>query len=186
MRSAIAAAATLAILGLLAYRALRVGPSVPEKSVVVASGEPGVEHPAAACVGRLLDAGKAGDVEAYLEVFGGPLRERLERERREQGDAALSRSLVKSALARKGHARYAPEADGPGVFRVLVESVYSEFNECQTYRVEESGGRWKVTGVDRVRSLVPVSRYGEAATFEGPEGVPVPADDRAPASTGSR
>ena len=80
---------------------------------------------------------------AYLAAFGPALRERLGREAEEKGREAFAGSLRAAARARKSHAVFAPEADGPDAARVVVESVYPDRNERQTYRLERSEGGWR-------------------------------------------
>ncbi len=113
---------------------------------------------------------------AYLAAFAPALRARLEREADEKGRAAFAESLRAAARARKSHAVFAPEADGPDAARVVVEAVYPDRNERQTYRLERSDGGWLVADVETVRAHRPQARFGTPASYREPEGVPVPVE----------
>lgn len=187
MKQALAAVITLAILGFLAYRGL-VGagpaaggaPAGPSLVTAPGAGEPDPSDGAGARVQALLESARAGDVDAYLAAYSGPLRARLEREVREQGPEAFGQALRTAAAARKSHARFAPLADGPDTVRIVVESVYADRNERQTFRLERDGGDapWLVTDVETVKTQLPASKYGAMATFEGPDGPPIQRDPR--------
>ncbi len=82
-------------------------------------------------------------------------------------------ALKRATSARKSHALFAPEPDGPDACRITVESVYPDHNERQTYRLERSGASWLVTALETVRSRIPRMKYGSPAGFVAPEGVPV-------------
>ena len=120
-----------------------------------------------------MEATKAGDVEAYLASFSGSLKDRFNREVAEQGREAFAARLRETATTRKSHALFAPEAEGPEGARLVVESVYPDRNERQTFRVEQLDGRWLITGLETARSHQPASKFGTMATFESPEGIPV-------------
>ncbi len=141
---------------------------------------PDAPDPSRGAEGRvraLLAAAMAGDVPAYLDSFGPTLRDRLGREADEKGRDAFAGSLRDAARARKGHAVFAPEPDGPDAARVVVEAVYPDRNERQTYRLERAGDGWLVADVETVRAHRPRARFGAPATFREPEGVPVPAEE---------
>jgi hypothetical protein len=133
----------------------------------------------AALRGTLEAAGK-GDVTAYLSSFGGALRQRLEHEVQGRGRAAFAGALQQAARARKGHALFAPEPDGPDVYVIAVESVYPDRNERQAYRLDRSpDDQWLITAVDSARPSTPRNKYGELAEFQAPQDVPVQAEDAA-------
>ena len=171
---------TAALMALL----IRSGLRSPESGTgIAAEASPAGDAPLAGAEARvralLLDA-SAGDVAAYLDAFAPPLRDRLAREADEQGRAAFAGSLRSAASARKGHAVFAPEGDGPDGARVVVESVFPDRNERQTYRLDRSGGAWRVADVEDVRARRPVAKFGAPASFREPEGVPVPTEEPAP------
>jgi hypothetical protein len=61
----------------------------------------------------------------------------------------------------------------------VVESVYPDRNERQTYRLERAGGGWLVAEVETVRAHRPAVKFGAPASFREPEGVPVPPEEPA-------
>ncbi len=181
MRKLAAAAITLVMLGFLLYRGLaeRSGPLGTADNAALDTMLDDPLAPAQDRVRGLLEAARAGDVEKYLSAFSGSLRERLAREAEEKGRSAFSKQLREAAMARKSHAQFAPETDGEESVQITVESVYPDRNERQKFRVEKVDGDWFITSVETVRSHQPASKFGTLATFEGPEGVPVPVAEKA-------
>jgi len=51
----------------------------------------------------------------------------------------------------------------------VVEAVYADRNERQTYHLERTPSGWLVTAVDLVRSHSPEEKYGSGAGFVGSE-----------------
>jgi hypothetical protein len=141
---------------------------------VAAEGTPAPAHPAEGRVQALMESAGRGDVTAYLDAFAGPLRQRLDREVSQRGRDLFADDLTRASKRRKSHAVFSAEPEGPDSARVVVEAVYPDRNERQSYRVEQQpGGAWLVTSVETVRSHEPKSRYGAPAAFLAPEGVPV-------------
>jgi hypothetical protein len=180
MKRAFALFLTIAIVGLMVSSALRrtVAPSPADDSRVV-----NVEAPrdretegASDCIERLLASASDGDVTAYLSAFASPWKARLEREASEHGLADFGDRLKQAARARKSHAVFPPERDLPGstAVRITVESTYADRLERQTYRLEHTSAGWRVTEVEMARDRVPAHLPGSLASFEEPEGVPVP------------
>jgi hypothetical protein len=169
----------LLVVGVVSLR--RPGPGAAAPSVTIPPAKSTTrtrgERPEAGAdqaVRGLLAAARAGEVGVYLDAFAGPLRDRLERDRATRGDAAVAGELRTAAAARRGHAVYAAEPDGPDAATVVVESVYASHNERQTYRLERRDEAWKVVSVLATRALRPDRATGSPATFEAPEGIPVP------------
>ena len=171
MRRILAGILTVALMGLLLWSGSRRPAVTPEGTEA--------DDPAAGAEGRvraLLGSARDGDVAAYLDAFSGPLRWRLEREVAERGRDAFAAELRRAARARKSHAVFAPEPEGPDTVRIAVETVYPDHNERQTYRLDKTPDGWFVTEVDSVRGHTPRAKFGTPASFQEPEGVPVPAD----------
>jgi hypothetical protein len=124
----------------------------------------------------LLGSARKGDVTAYIGAFAGPLRARLEHEAQERGQAAFAAQLRRAGQARKSHAVFAAEPDlaSPDAARITVETAYADRLERQTFRLERASGGWLVTEVETARDVVPKNVVGSLATYEEPEGVPVP------------
>jgi hypothetical protein len=128
----------------------------------------------------LLEQGRRGDVQSYLAAFTGSLRDRLERAARERGEDRFAEDLRRAAEARKSHALFAAESDGPDACRIVVEAVYPDRNERQTYRLEYTPAGWLVVAVDSVRSRSPEEKYGSPAGFVESEGPPAPVAEPGP------
>lgn len=177
MKRILAGVLTVALMGLLIRSGLKaLAPGMADRAPAdLASEGPRPLAGAEAKVRALLADASSGDVPAYLAAFGPALRERLGREAEEKGREAFAGSLRAAARVRKSHAVFAPEADGPDAARVVVESVYLDRNERQTYRLERSKGAWTIVDVETVRAHRPQVKFGVPATFREPEGVPVPA-----------
>jgi hypothetical protein len=124
----------------------------------------------------LLDVARRGDVAAYLASFSGPLRARLERLADERGHDSFAADLRGTAQARKSHAIFEPEPDGdaPDSARIIVESTFADRIERQTYRLVRVDNGWSIADVQTARDRVPDKSLGSLATFQEPEGVPVP------------
>lgn len=171
MKRAYAGVITVALMGLLAWSSLR-------RSDLPSNGSEGNAQQADTAESRvnaLLESASAGDVSRYLASFGSPMRERLEREVAERGRDAFADDLRRAARARKSHAVFAAEDEGPDAARVDVETVYPDRNERQAYRLERRSGAWLVADVETSRGHEPRARFGTEANYKEPEGVPVQA-----------
>jgi hypothetical protein len=172
MKRIVAGVLTAALMGVLLYvGAKRPGGTSP----LGTSASPGDNKPdpAEARVATLLRTAGEGDVAGYLNCYGGTLRERLEREVNERGRDVFAADLKRAARSRKSHAIFAVEPEGEAAARIVVETVYPDRNERQTYHLAEQAGLWLVNDVETLRSQVPKARYGTPATYQEPEGVPV-------------
>jgi hypothetical protein len=188
MRRILAGVATVLLMALLAWSALRRPQAEPGSGAGAGAGTgagPAAEagaatgalrpqsSPAEERIQALLASAQKGDVSAYLGSFDGPFRARLERQVRERGRDGFATDLRRASAARKSHAVFSAESDGPDTARVTVESVYPDHNERQTYRIDRTPQGWLVTEVETVRSHQPKAKYGTQASYQEPEGVPV-------------
>ncbi len=175
MKRLLAGLLTVALMGLLIRAGLRDSGAGgdPGNAPISSSEESGSSSNPDDRVRSLLADASAGDVPAYLAAFAPSLRARLEREADEKGRSAFAESLRSAAKARKSHAVFAPEADGPDSSKVVVEAVYPDRNERQTYRLERIEGNWFVADVETVRGHRPQAKFGTPASYREPEGVPV-------------
>lgn len=175
MKRLLAGLLTVALMAVLLRLGMRDGgsgaaPPAPSSEAPDPAGGPESR------VRALLADASAGDVAAYLAAFAPKLRARLEREADEKGRPAFAESLRAAAGARKSHAVFAPEGDGPDASTVVVESVYPDRNERQTYRLERADGGWLVADVETVRASRPPAKFGAPASYREPEGPPVPVE----------
>jgi hypothetical protein len=169
MKRMLASGLTVLLMGLLLWSGTRRAPAPVSVGGEANDGSSTAE----ARVQGLLQSASQGDVAGYLDAFAGPLRARLEREVNERGRAAFGQDLRSASQSRKGHAVFAGEPDGPGSARVIVETVYVDRNERQTYRLEQNGVDWFVAEVETVKSGQPIAKFGAPASYIAPEGVPV-------------
>jgi hypothetical protein len=140
-------------------------------------GRPGVDLTGASeRIEELLADAERGDVDAYLAAFVGPIRDRLARQADERGRAAFAEELRRAAGARKSHAVFEPEpsGDGPDGARVAVESTFADRIERQTFRLVRVASGWVINDVETARDHLPRNALGATATFQEPEGPPVP------------
>lgn len=173
MKRLIAGVVTIGLMGLLLWSGMRrPTPGATDGSVEGTLGR-SESHPAEARIQTLLESARQGDLSGYLDSFAGPLRQRLEREAAERGRDAFAADLRRAAAERKSHAVFAVEPDGEAAARVVVESIYADRNEKQTFRLEARDGGWLVSEVDSVKGRQPRAKYGAPASFVAPEGVPV-------------
>jgi hypothetical protein len=172
MKKIVAGMLTVALMGLLLWSG-RNRPAGTSPLAPGASPSSNKPDPAEARLATLLKTAGAGDLTGYLNCFTGPLRDRLEREVNERGRDVFTADLKRAAGSRKSHAIFAVEPEGPSAARIVVETVYLDRNERQTYHLTEQSGAWLVADVETIRSQVPKARYGTAATYQEPEGVPV-------------
>ena len=162
---------TLVVMGVVAWAGLRRqadgdGPHGPDTEL---------SDPVEARVHSLLQSARDGDVAAYLAAFDDPMRARIEREVDEKGRDTFRSVLQQAARSRKSRAVFASVRDGDDIASVVVETVYPDHNERQTYRFGRAPGGWLITDVTTLRGQEPPSRYGATATFQEPEGIPVQA-----------
>jgi hypothetical protein len=170
MKSILPGLLTLIVMGLIAWAGLRrpFERDVPREQDVEFSSQ------AEALVHSLLRSAREGDVAAYLATFDRPLRARIEREIDEQGRDTFAAALRQAARLRKSRAVFAPVPEGDDAVSVVVETVYPDRNERQTYHLGQRPEGWLVTEVTTARGHEPTSKFGSPAGFQEPEGVPVP------------
>ncbi|MGO9471799.1 MAG: hypothetical protein ACLQIB_53570 [Isosphaeraceae bacterium] len=186
MKRLLAGAITAAVVGLILWSGLQGSAPEPTDRGMIAAGPAPALEPASpfaealARLGDLLEAGRRGDVQGYLAAFTGPLRDRALREVRERGQDGFADDLRRAAAARKSHAIFTAEPDGPDACRIVVEAVYPDCNERQTYHLERTPSGWLVAAVDLLRSRSPEEKYGSPAGLVESEGPKLPAAERGP------
>jgi len=108
----------------------------------------------------MLDAARAGDVDAYLGFFTGQLRESLEQALREQGKQAFAEYLRQANAPIKGIAIAEAESLHPRAVRLRVEYVYADRNEVQYMDLEKIDGRWRITRLSEAQRVKTIIPYG--------------------------
>jgi len=129
---------------------------------------PAAESPEA-CIKRMFNAAKQGDVETYLDCFTGSERERLERELAGQPKEAFARSLVEAVESLKGRADFEGDADGDSKSSWIVDRVYANRIERQTYHLVRESNVWRIHSVETATSFQPDKPYG-TPVYELPSG----------------
>ena len=110
----------------------------------------------------MFDAARAGDAQAYLDCFSGPLREQLAATAKE--DAKFKEYLIRQNSAVQGMAVTVTDRPNADEARVRVEYVYSDHNEVQNVHLKREGARWKIINIDGAEPVKPLVPYGTKAT----------------------
>ena len=147
--------AGLVTLGLL-VAALVLGrrASVPQADAGASSPE--------ACIQRMFDAARLGDVAAYLDCFTGQERRRLDQQLAGGSEEAFARSLVEAVATLKGRAVFAAGgSDATDGRRILtVDRVYASRMERQRYHLVLESGTWRIEAVESANAFQPYKPYG--------------------------
>jgi hypothetical protein len=108
----------------------------------------------------MLAAARAGDVNAYLSSYTGPMETALRQSLVEATESGFANYLKSSNASLKGVAVSDPEKINEQEAKVRVEYVYQDRNEAQMMYLEKGPNGWKIAradGDERVKTLV---RYG--------------------------
>jgi len=137
-------------------------------AAVMRSGAPVAQTPEQ-CLEEMFQAMKEGKVTAYLNCFTGELRERLERNAKEQTTDRFSDYLKETAAPVKGRAVYKTVTSVDDHVRLVVDRVYERRQwEYQGYRLRRESGDWKIYAIDPAELHEPPVPYGTPA-FPAPE-----------------
>ena len=109
----------------------------------------------------MFDAARAGDAQAYLDCFSGPLREQLAATAKE--DAKFKEYLIRQNSAVQGMAVTVTDRPNADEARVRLEYVYSDHNEVQNVHLKRVGARWKIINIDGAQPVHPLVPYGTKA-----------------------
>ena len=110
----------------------------------------------------MFDAARAGDAQAYLECFSGPLRDQLAATTKE--DANFKEYLIRQNAAVQGMAVTLTDRPNADEVRARLEYVYRDHNEVQNVRLKREGARWKIVTMDGAQPTQPLVPYGTKAT----------------------
>lgn len=112
----------------------------------------------------MFDAARAGDAQAYLDCFSGPLREELAATVKEDSTEQFKAYLIKQNSSVQGMAVTITGHPSADEARARVEYVYSDHNEVQNVGLKREGLRWKIISIDGAQAVQPLVPYGSKAT----------------------
>jgi len=112
----------------------------------------------------MFDAARAGDAQAYLDCFSGPLRDQLAATAREDAAAKFKAYLLSQNSGVQGMAVTVTDRPNADEARVRLEYVYSDHNEVQNVRLKREGARWKIINMDAAQPVQPLVPYGTKAS----------------------
>jgi hypothetical protein len=113
---------------------------------------------------KMLDAARAGNVNAYVDCFLGDMRQQVLQIVKETSTTQFSKYLISQNAAFTGVAVSITQRPDPQTAQVRVEYVYSQRNEVQNVSLRNVDGEWKifkVAGSDQIKTLIP---YGPRVT----------------------
>ena len=110
----------------------------------------------------MFDAARAGDAQAYLDCFSGPLRDQIAATAKE--DPKFNEYLKRQNSAVQGMAVSVTDRPNADEARVRLEYVYSDHNEVQNVRLKKEGARWKIVSMDGAQPMQPLVPFGSKAT----------------------
>jgi hypothetical protein len=110
----------------------------------------------------MFDAARAGDAQAYLDCFSGPLRDQLAATAKE--DAKFKEYLMNQNSAVQGMAVTVTDHPNADEARARLEYVYRDHNEVQNVHLKREGARWKIISIDGAQPVQPLVPYGTKAT----------------------
>ena len=119
-----------------------------------------------AAIWCVSDASRARDVQAYLNCFCGPLRQRLEKTVAEVGAEKFKEYLKRLNEEITGIVVSDIELAGQDAAKLRVEFVMRGKNEAQQHHLKLINGMWKIDSVDDAESVRTLIPYGAEATGE--------------------
>ena len=108
---------------------------------------------------EMVDVSREGSTHAYLDLFAGEVRERLETVRDEMGEAAFQQYLRQRVAGLKGVAVTGKEDLGDTV-RLEVEYVREASYETQSLDLRASRGQWRIVALGPTNEREPPVPYG--------------------------
>lgn len=111
----------------------------------------------------MFDAARAGDAQAYLNCFSGPLREQIAAAAKEESGEKFKAYLASQNSAVQGMAVTVTSRPSPDQALVRVEYVYGDHNEVQNCRMTKDGGSWKIANIDGAQPVQPIVPFGTKA-----------------------
>ncbi len=112
---------------------------------------------------RMSDAAREGNSQAYIDCFGGALRQNLQKTATDMGEAQFSRYLKKLNDEMTGIAVSDLEQTTDQTASLRVEFLFRGKSEAQKHHFNLVDGKWKIEGIDNAeRFNVPIP-YGANA-----------------------
>ena len=156
-------------------------PLPQQGSTGAAASTEGAEPAAAEAFLRgTLDAARKGDVAAYLASFGGAFASAWNTTSSSGAGGLLATTCKQAAKARKGHALYAPEPDGPG--RLCDHGGVGLSRPQRAPGVPAGAFLGQLADHrrgDRPRPHAEARGMASRPTFQAPQDVPVPTEEPA-------
>lgn len=112
----------------------------------------------------MLDAARAGNTQAYLDCFSGPLREQLAATEREDSDSKFKTYLLGQNSDVQGVALMVTDRPSADQARVRLEYVYTDHNEVQNLNLKKEGRRWRIISMDGAQPIKTAIPYGTKVT----------------------
>ncbi len=128
--------------------------------------------PAKDCIERMFDAAEKGDLETYIDCFTGPERKRLDRDLETAPKDRFAQSLKDALQPLMGRAISDPlpeddDADNSDTTSLVVERIYANRNETQTYFLRYQNNRWRIFEVRKSVVIQPPIPFG-TPVYESP------------------
>jgi hypothetical protein len=127
-----------------------------DRVAVVETVEPQPQDP----IYETLDAVREGDLKKYIGAHTGSMETSLRRAIAEVGEEQLLKSLQKKNAPLKGIAVLEPERLSEREVKTIVEYVFADRNEVQTFYLERLEDRWKIARVEGAERIQTSTPYG--------------------------
>jgi hypothetical protein len=109
---------------------------------------------------RMADAAREGDAPAYLDCFGGALRQNLDKTAAEMGEAKFKAYLQQRNAEVTGIAVSDLEQPDAQTAALRVEFVYRGKSEAQKHHFKLVNGQWQIERVDGGEQIPLLIPYG--------------------------
>ncbi len=113
-----------------------------------------------AAVSALIDAARAADAQAYLNLTSGPLREKLDQTQAEMGDDGFRQYLQQFGDGIKGLAVPTGDEVQGDTITLDVEFIFADRNELQQMTFERRRNGWTITSMETAEMVKPPVPYG--------------------------
>ena len=116
---------------------------------------------------KMLVAARTGNIQQYLDCFGGASLATLQENRKQSENDEVFRNYIKRDVQDiKSMAIINGMQDDPLKAVYEVEVVYADRNEDQTYSLEKTQGAWKIVDISRPAISKQPIRYMDTVVKE--------------------